>query len=122
MVSPLDMRMEMHTLGLVYGVSENLTLMVMIPYLSKSMNLINRRGTKFKTQSSGVGDVKLVGLYKLHGSDHGSNRRERHRLSLNAGVSLPTGDTDERDSVPTTRRHPEHQKTAVLDAIGFRNG
>ena len=99
-VSPLDMRMEMHMLSAMYGLSDNLTLMAMAPYVNKSMNLVNRAGVRFKTRSSGVGDVKLLGLYTLRDSGTGPRARPGSRVSLNLGVSLPTGETDEKDDTP----------------------
>ncbi len=99
-VSPLDMRMEMHMFGFMYGVNNDLTLMAMMPYVNKSMKLVNRKGVSFKTRSSGVGDIKLVGLYKLYDSGMGSHHRAQRQVSLNMGISLPTGKTDKKDNTP----------------------
>ncbi len=100
MVSPLDMRMEMHMFGFMYGVNSDWTLMAMLPYVRKSMALITRGGVRFTTRSSGVGDIKLTGLYNLHDSGMDSHNRARHQTLLNIGVSLPTGETDEEDNTP----------------------
>ena len=95
MVSPLDMYMEMHLLGLMYGAGDSWTLMLMLPYMRKSMELVNRGGVHFKTRSSGVGDIKLVGVYDLY--DLATSGR---KLLLNAGLSFPTGRVDARDDTP----------------------
>ncbi len=93
MVAPTNMTMEMHMFGLMYGLSDDANLMVMVPYIEKSMDHVTRTGVRFTTGSEGVGDVTLAGLFKLF--DNGS-----HRLHLNAGLSFPTGSIDERDATP----------------------
>ena len=95
MVSPLEMYMEMHTLGLMYGIDDNWKLMLMLPYVHKSMELVNRGGVRFKTRSSGAGDIKFVSVYDLY--DFPTPGRQ---LQLSAGLSLPTGQTDKRDDAP----------------------
>ena len=50
-------------------------------------------GESFKTESDGLGDLKLSGLILLTQNDN-------HSVHLNAGVSLPTGDIDARDDTP----------------------
>lgn len=92
-VTPLNMTMDMHMLGLMYAPSNRLTLMVMAPFLDLSMNHQTRSGVRFQTQSSGIGDVSLSGLWLLRESD-------RHHFHLNLGMSLPTGSIDERDDIP----------------------
>ncbi len=96
MVSPLGMYMEMHTLGLMYGASDRWTLALMLPYVRKSMELTNRGGVRFKTRSSGLGDVKLVGMHGLY--DFATPGR---KLLLNLGFSFPAGQTDRSDDVPS---------------------
>ncbi|RMH39969.1 MAG: transporter [Gammaproteobacteria bacterium] len=93
MVSPLDMEMDMQMFGAMYAINDHLTFMAMVPYLRKSMTHVTRSGTKFTTESEGLGDVSVSGLYvikKWHGQ----------QLHLNLGVSLPTGSIDEKDATP----------------------
>ena len=92
-VTPTDMDMEMHMLGAMYAVSDDLTLMVMIPIINLSMSHLTRSGARFQTQANGLGDIKLGALYSLL-------KNENHRVHLNAGLSLPTGEIDERDDIP----------------------
>lgn len=101
MVTPLDMTMEMHMLGAMYGFSDELTLMGMVPYVRKSMDHRTRMGVEFETETEGLGDIKLSGIYTLHksGLNEGYNR-DQQQLLLNLGISLPTGDIDERDDTP----------------------
>jgi hypothetical protein len=93
MVSPEDMTMEMHMLGGMYAPTDNLTLMAMVPFVSKEMDHITRGGTTFTTNSQGLGDIKLTGLYQLF-------NKNRQSIHLNLGFSVPTGSIDERDDTP----------------------
>ena len=93
MVTPVDMTMQMHMLGAMYGVSDNLTLMAMVPYISKDMEHLTRMGTRFTTNSEGFGDIKTTALYTIFNKD-------KQRVHLNLGVSFPTGSIDEKDDTP----------------------
>ncbi len=92
-VTPTDMEMEMHMFGAMYGVSDDLTLMAMIPYTFRSMNHVTRTGARFRTNTEGFGDARLGALISLW-EDHGQS------LHLNAGLSLPTGSIDETGRTP----------------------
>ena len=98
-VSPLQMKMDMHMLGAMYGLNKRVTLMGMLPYLRKSMTLVNRNGLKFGTRTQGLGDIKLMAIYKLR-STHSGDGTRHSRLSGGLGLSLPTGDTDEHGATP----------------------
>ncbi len=98
MVSPLAMDMDMHMLGAMYAPSDKLTLMVMVPYVSISMDHLRHmpmpNGLEFTTESSGIGDVKLAAIYGLFakpGTD----------FLFNFAVNAPTGSIDEEDDLPT---------------------
>ncbi len=93
MVTPTEMQMEMHMFGLMYGVSDRFTAMAMLPYIRKSMDHVTRSGAVFETESKGLGDIKLTGLYTIY-------ERGPHHWHINAGISLPTGEIDERDDTP----------------------
>ena len=94
LITPTKMPMQMHMFGGMYAPSDRVTLMAMVPYLSSEMDHITRAGGAFTTSSSGIGDVKLSGLFSL-GDQTGSQR-----MHLSLGVSLPTGSTDEQDFLP----------------------
>lgn len=99
MVSPLKMTMGMHMLGGMYGVSDDLTLMVMAPILDISMdhriNMGPMMNTEFTTEADGVGDAKFSAIYDI--SNNG-----QQSLLLNMGLSLPTGSIDEKGVTPMT--------------------
>lgn len=101
LMSSRHMRMDMHMLMAMYGLSDKLTLMGMLNYSAASMQMSMPEGTAHTHQmdgmdmgdnvsinmdnsSSGIGDIKLHALYGLiDGVDH--------HFVLSAGVSLPTG-------------------------------
>jgi hypothetical protein len=92
-VAPERMDMDMHMFGLMYGVSDDLTLMLMVPWLDLDMEHATAMGTRFRTGTDGVGDISLSALFRLA-------RWGEQQLHLNAGLGLPTGSIDERDDTP----------------------
>lgn len=95
MVAPRAMDMEMHMFGAMYAPTDNVTLMLMLPYLRNDMALVTRMGQRFTTRSEGFGDVKASALVGVYESDDA-----RHRLHANLGLSLPNGRIDKRDDTP----------------------
>ncbi|OVE79812.1 hypothetical protein BVY02_02190 [bacterium J17] len=96
MVAPLEMDMEMHMIGGMFAPRDWLTLMTMVPILDISMGHRTRMGKEFTTTSSGLGDISFSGLVRvLHEDDQ--------RIHLNFGVSLPSGEIDERDDTPAMK-------------------
>ncbi len=98
-VVPTEMTTDMHMFASMYAPTDWLTLMGMVPYVDKSKKHVTfegpagttRLGT-FTTKSRGFGDIKLMGLFRAYDSGV-------HRVHLNAGLSLPTGNVDEEDDV-----------------------
>lgn len=93
MVSPTDMTMSMHMVGVMRATSDRSTWMLMLPYINQSMNHQMRNGRSFETSSDGLGDIKLSNLYVL-------KKWYRSQIHLNMGLSFPTGSTDERGDTP----------------------
>jgi len=93
MVTPIDMTMDMTMASGMYGVTDDFSVMVMVPWIKKNMQLKRRNGAIFKTTSSGFGDVKLAGSYNAY-------KAGVHSVKLGFGVSLPTGSTEQRDDTP----------------------
>ncbi|MBI5101227.1 MAG: nitrous oxide reductase accessory protein NosL [Nitrospirae bacterium] len=89
MMIPTDMRMEMHMLMVMYGITDRLTMMVMANYLDNKMNMLMDMGpgkmitTEPPMSTSGWGDTELRGIYKISKTLTGS-----------LGISLPTGAID----------------------------
>lgn len=96
-----EMDMEMHMLGLMYAPSDKLTLMAMLNYVTKDMDMEANpmagghggHGTmhagSHSHSSEGIGDVSIGALYNLYSDDF-------QRLHLNLGLVLPTADVDEK--------------------------
>lgn len=99
MVAPTEMHMEMDMVDVMYAPNDAWTVMLMAPYRRLSMDHITRpsgaamTGVNFTTDSSGVGDFSVTGIYSLI-------RRPGRTLVVNAGLSLPTGSIDEEDATP----------------------
>ncbi len=100
-VVPEKMTMEKHMIGGMFAPTDTITMMAMIPYIRKEMDLItfqgasgtNRLGT-FKTQSEGLGDPHLSVLAGLYTDSI-------HHLNLKIGLSLPVGSIDRQGTVLT---------------------
>ena len=100
MVSPLSMDMKMHMLGAMYAPTEKLTLSVMVPVLSISMDhRINMNNVEFSTEADGLGDITLASVYQL-------NETKNSQLLFNFALSLPTGSIDEKDDIPVSNGVP----------------
>lgn len=95
MVTPLKMPMQMHMLGAMYAVSDDLTLMAMLPYRSSSMDHRTAMGGEFTTESSGLGDVSLTGMYNFFRKGSSSSHAQ-------LGISFPTGSLEEKDVTPAS--------------------
>ena len=92
-VAPQRMNMHMHMLGLMYAPSDQITLMIMSNYISNSMDLRTGMGIDFTTESGGLDDITIASLIKIINSN-------RQSLHANVGISIPTGDIDQRDATP----------------------
>ncbi len=88
-VAPTNMSMRMHMVGAMVGVTNQFSVGVMGGFATTSMDHIRRNGTTFETEGIGFTDTKLNGMYEFYNDGH-------HRFQANMGVSLPTGEIDER--------------------------
>ncbi|MHA7818910.1 MAG: transporter family protein [Erythrobacter sp.] len=96
-IVPTSMRMDMHMAGLMYGLTDDVTLMVMANYVTKEMDHITYQGGMgttqlgtFRTSPAGFGDTKVSALIGLSDTVH-----------INAGVSVPTGSNGQTDDILT---------------------
>ncbi|MCY4046461.1 MAG: hypothetical protein OXE99_15475, partial [Cellvibrionales bacterium] len=108
MMIPDSMDMVMHMFGAMVAPSDQVTLMLMIPYLSNTMDMrrlpmmsmhsenmgmmdnhMHNMSMNMSMDSSGLGDIKLGSLVLLHDS-------RADRVHLNLAVSLPTGSINEK--------------------------
>ena len=86
-VAPRKMTMQMHMLGMMYGVTDRFTVAFMNNFTQKDMDHIHKTKGYFNRKSEDIGDMKLNALYEFY---HENGRR----MQFNLGVSLPTGDID----------------------------
>ncbi|MEP4532021.1 MAG: hypothetical protein ABJ004_02970 [Cyclobacteriaceae bacterium] len=96
MMVPKSMTMNMHMLGVMYAPSDRLTLMIMSNYVELNMDMamrMNGMTSRFETSSSGLGDLKISGLYKLLDV-------KGQRIHANLGLSVPVGSIDNEDVTP----------------------
>jgi len=102
---PRKMTMDMHMFGVMHAISDEWTIMGMVSYLDNEMDMMMhfmemggmtmRHDHEMAAESSGLGDLKLVGMYDLAKWDEG------RRIHLNVGLSIPTGSIDEKSGTNT---------------------
>lgn len=105
-MSPINMRMDIHMLTGMYGVSNKLSLMVMLNYnyrnmdmkmLSGQMNMgMGSPSMTMKSTSRGLGDTKVSSRYNLVST-------KGHSLTADVGLSLPTGSINKTEKDDLTR-------------------
>lgn len=96
--SPADRNLEV--LGAIsvlgYGVTSDLALFGILPYLDKELDLTMPGGQRVTRSTSGIGDAQLFARYTVFQKDmRGSN----FRVAPFIGIKLPTGDDDDRDGL-----------------------
>jgi hypothetical protein len=94
-VTPVEMPMQMHMLGVMYGASHDVTMMVMLPFLDVSMDHLTRAGGMFTTESGGIGDVRAGAMVAI-------GDRDTQTGHANLMLSFPTGSIEEQDELPTS--------------------
>jgi nitrous oxide reductase accessory protein NosL len=100
MMAPTEMTMDMHMLMVMYGITDNLTVMAMANYQINEMDMVMNMGMGNKREpvmrTSGLGDTEVRGIYKINKHFTGS-----------LGLSLPTGDIEkEFETMGMTFRDP----------------
>ncbi|MFT5051482.1 MAG: hypothetical protein ACI8QZ_002900 [Chlamydiales bacterium] len=76
-----------------YGVSDDLTLGIEVPYLDKQMDNVTSTGGTFRTESKGIGDVRLWAHNKWL-------RWGSEQAVWSVAFNIPTGSFDETDVRP----------------------
>lgn len=117
-IAPDEMSMEMHMLSGMYGITDQISLMVMTAYVEKRMTMITFQGPAGATRlgvtegsTEGLGDTTLAlafNLWKGHG----------HRVNGTLGVSIPTGSIDERG----TMLMPHNAMMTMRSSYGMQLG
>lgn len=129
LMSSDKMRMDMHMLMAMYGITDKLTVMGMLNYNVQSMNMnmlesgmTNMPGMNMGSssmpssmKSAGFSDIKLYTLYGLI-------NKENKQLLISAGVSIPTGSTvlkGNTSSISTSQHLPYSMQlgSGTIDAL-----
>ena len=110
MIAPTEMSMNMQMFEAMYGVTDDLTVMVMLPFNDISMGHINPASATFTTESSGVGDISITGLYSIF---------QKVRASVSPDCRFALADRlDRRKRCHAARAEPE---AALSNATGLGN-
>lgn len=95
-MSPVNMDMQMHMVELMHNFADDVSVMIMLPYIEKNMKMrgvmmMNRIDSSVHSQ--GLGDIEVSGLLSL---------KDTINLPtfLNLGISLPTGSINQKDNTP----------------------
>ena len=91
--TPLRMTMEMHMLHVMRGVTDNVTAYIMPMWMVNTMDHLRRDGTNFTTSNSGFSDLHFGALWRICNG-------HSDELIANFRFSAPTGDIDNRTSIP----------------------
>jgi len=95
MMTPSKMTMDMDMLGVMYGVTDKLTLMAMTNYMDVSMDMDSPSGIK-KMQATGLGDSSFSALYQVYNEEEGAGRANAH---IGLGLSVPTGNIKKENGI-----------------------
>ena len=115
-VVPTSMDMDMHMVGAMYGLTDAVTIMAMLPFVKTSMDHhVVPMNVDFTTSASGIGDAKLSALIGLNLGLPG-------KFHIQAGLSFPTGSIDKRDDTPMMANallpYPMQLGSGTYDFIG----
>ncbi len=95
MMSPLKMDMRMHMAGVMYGVTDKLSLMAMGSFMTTKMKMVHNMEGEDSSVSgqklSGFGDTTLNAMYGFY-------KDSDNRAQFNLGVSIPTGSIKKNES------------------------
>lgn len=87
MLSPTEMDMQMHMVGIMYSPTDRITLMGMFNYVESSMNMVDSMGVNSSMETSGLADTTVGAIYQFYKEP---NKNAHFGLNL----IIPTGDTD----------------------------
>ena len=80
---------------LAYGVTRNLTLFGIVPYLNKTIDFTSTAGRQ-RRGASGLGDSTVLGRYTIYSRDR---LGETIRVAPFLGLKVPTGEDTKQDSL-----------------------
>lgn len=89
-----EVKVNMLPAALVYGVHPRFSLIGVVPLVQRTVN----RGVddqRISESDGGIGDITVLGKFRLYRQ---TGRLSRRQLSVQAGVKLPSGSHQRRDS------------------------
>lgn len=94
--SPADRDLEVRggISALGYGVTSNLALFGVLPYLDKELDLMTPGGQRITRSTTGIGDAQLFARYTVF---QGDLLGRTFRIAPFLGLKVPTGDDNDRD-------------------------
>lgn len=99
---PGPLNRDVDVLGAVsilgYGATPKLAVFGALPFLNKELDVTLPAGQRATRDTAGPGDARLFGRYTLF---QDNRRGSNFRIAPFAGLELPTGDDDDRDSLGT---------------------
>lgn len=102
-VVPTNMTMQMHMAGMMYRLTDRITLVGMASYVEKEMDHVTFQGAmgtnvlgEFTTRSSGFGDTTIGAIIGL---DDG--QKAHKQINVGLALSLPTGSITKEDQILT---------------------
>ena len=111
MMAPTKMTMDMHMFGLMYAPTNKTTLMMMLSYIEKDMDMLMKMsGETIPMDSEGLGDIKIGALHNIF-SEAGQ------KIHLNLMMSLPTGSIDEENDSGTVMPYAMQLGSGTFDLL-----
>ena len=110
----LSLREHRVVLGVNYGLSPDLSLSLLLPYVSREAKLPGSDAGGVESSSKGLGDVALLGKYNFF-SEYW--KQSAFHISAIGGLELPTGSSNER-SGGELLAFSMQPGSGSLDAIG----
>lgn len=99
-VTPVSRTVTTHAPGVAFSPLDRLTVEAVLPFTSSTMDHLTADGLAYTTESSGVGDLAVRGLYAAYD-------RSRKRVHFMLGLTFPTGSVTARDVTPLGDDDPE---------------
>lgn len=97
--APTKMQNQRHMALIEYGVTDDLTILGMLPYVNIGIDQVTNTGDKIFNQAVDPGDIIFQALYVLW-------RGDRQQVHLNLGMQFPLG-VQESDRFPPTPTSPD---------------
>lgn len=96
-----NMTMKMDMLGIMYGLTDDITLSVMGGYMYMKMNTEGTDTGKHSHSVNGFGDTSIDAMYRIFSND-------TQHLQANFGIILPTGSITKTHKMHANHGHGHH--------------